>query len=585
MRSFFLGGPLVSQRFLFAALIFVVAVLPFQVFVHLFPLPNFGEYAVSALAVIMGFSLALVVAMRQGYLPLYSGFFVLLFLCAVLMALFGLGGDFSQGGILVLYWLILLMAAIFVSVAREALGGDFYSVLAASILVGGIIQAVGGLSFHYGLSGDWLSAWLGGAPTGRLIGFIGQSNMCSIYVFCAFLSGCYLFLVRRVSLFFLLFLSFLFGVVMAAAGSRAAFVYFCIALLALLWLWGAGKGSRRCLGVGLAMFFLLLAVPFYVVFDSWVQPILQAQGYLLRGSVVEFGRDYQALGFRPSEWLKAWLMLKESPWLGVGFGNYGVNSFWMGVDYSWAVTEEVFPAHSHNIFMQVAAEFGAFGLLALIAALAYFAFHLLSAKKTPEWWFLCAACGAFFVNSMLEYVLWYVNFAVLLVFFLVPFVGQAERFFLSRFLGVGGVFVALVGGGVIFWLSLSTYVVVTGLGMKKDASLLELRMAGADPIWGRYVRSLELARTPYLMLEGDVEYMDNVTREMMKWRPYSQVVVHRMHVLAVKKEYAELERLAIAVSRFYPSSAMEWRDFLLSLDGVKGTPAEGVLMKYMSESG
>jgi hypothetical protein len=96
--------------------------------------------------------------------------------------------------------------------------------------------------------------------------------------------------------------------------------------------------------------------------------VLAGGGYaLIRGGTFGEGTVGQAWDDRLDVWSATWRLIQERPWLGVGPGNFANYYPRFMAETAWEKARE-----PHNFLLEVWSSYGAFALLALLAALALF---------------------------------------------------------------------------------------------------------------------------------------------------------------------------------------------------------------------
>lgn len=539
----------------------LLGVAPFIMFFHVIPFGELPSYWISASVVTLGLLFTIIVSGgRVGWSKFHLGLAACL---AGLLMISALGGGIGQDfrGFFI-YCVVVFVATILFACLAATDKNGYYRKLAIVMVAGGVVQAISAFSLHYGLLpiiGRWMIP-----PGSRMTGLLAQPNLLAICIFISFLSLCYLYIVGRVSLLLAGVIAGGFGIVLAGSGSRAALIYGGVAFIGSFF---SVKGARARNGLSLLFLELLLCVPIYFVLDKYLLPVVQSLGYVDRLATIDSGRDYGTIGFRLSEWHKAVLMLWQHPWLGVGPGNYGVNSFWMGVEYPWAITENSFPTHSHNAFAQVAAEFGFPGIALVIAALLIFARRIFKSEKNYEWWLAVSVISVFSVNAMVEYAFWDLHFAVLFFAFAVPLWGDFDVVRISKLgrwtLGIGALLTWTVLTLGVF--DIYSKAIRYNGGVSDALEAYDLKVAGEDALLGREMELLYALRVSPSV--DEINYYDGLTERLMSWRPVNIVLMRRMQVAVLKKDYDELDRVAYAMARFYPKDAAKIRD---SLSGSRG---------------
>jgi len=114
---------------------------------------------------------------------------------------------------------------------------------------------------------------------------------------------------------------------------------------------------------------------------------------------------------RLSEWHKAWTIFLESPWLGVGIGQYGWYSFLYQAQpvFSDVLSTQLF-SHPHNLFLETLAELGVVGLLILLTLLAVWFLQFRKSWLEPANWIVGTWLIVLLIHSNLEYPLSYSYF-------------------------------------------------------------------------------------------------------------------------------------------------------------------------------
>lgn len=135
------------------------------------------------------------------------------------------------------------------------------------------------------------------------------------------------------------------------------------------------------------------------------------QGWMNFGAQAQFQQqDMSSSRFKI--WHDTWVLIKDNPWTGVGWGNFNL---------AWTLTvlpdrPTAFFDHCHNIVLQFMVELGIPATLALLAASAWVFWHgakrlwlaRLSSDATP---FAAASVALMLLlHSLLEYPLWYPYF-------------------------------------------------------------------------------------------------------------------------------------------------------------------------------
>ncbi|CAJ0740545.1 hypothetical protein R16034_02187 [Ralstonia edaphis] len=380
--------------------------IPFLIAPHTYPIPTFYSESAAAVcwiafgAVVLGITWS-----RAAGLP--SAALAPLALVVVLIAQLTIAPPlnpfFSFGAIVTL-----LAAAVICGLGlrcREMPG--VLTAIAVAIIVGGLLTVVIELLQLFRVS-NLPSAFFSMAPTGiarRMWGNLNQPNHVGSYL--AFGLAACLFLAQRYRkwLLPLLVVTLLLLLGMALTFSRMTWIH--VAVVGLLA--GIPLAAERRGRPWTTRLFVLAAplVLLMVAYQGWNWLIALANGiwtFDLPGSMGE--RLQEGAGLRPLLWNHAWHIFLAHPWLGGGWGDYAWNQY-VQTDTLGPVEMSL---NAHNIVLDLLAKVGLLGLLAALAPLVWWAFHLRGRLRSPDTTFLCAAVAVMIVHSLLEYPLHYVYF-------------------------------------------------------------------------------------------------------------------------------------------------------------------------------
>jgi len=109
-------------------------------------------------------------------------------------------------------------------------------------------------------------------------------------------------------------------------------------------------------------------------------------------------------------WHEAWLMFRDAPLLGQGFGQFAWQHFLLNAQLPAPRLQDIGYDHAHNLLFQTAAEFGIAGLLVLGAGCWVWAKSVAQREFSASMWWLLCALTILGIHSMLEYPLWYAYF-------------------------------------------------------------------------------------------------------------------------------------------------------------------------------
>lgn len=299
---------------------------------------------------------------------------------------------------------------------REQLGLErTLAVFAWALVAGGALSAAIGIAQHVDVTG--VLASFVDAKGSSIHGNTGQRNHFATQIALASFALIYLRAENKVNRLLAILLLAIFALVLTASSSRAAVTYiFAGFLLALLSYRAARTVIHRRLLRGTT---LLLA--FFMLFQYLLPPLNDGFRYLLAAMGFDVGgldmlvtlqrSASDGIDVRLSEWHKAWLMFLESPLWGVGIGHYGWHSFnYQALPEFATVSKPNLFNHSHNLILQVLAELGIAGLLALILLAVAWLRQVLPLWKNPSHWLLLTLAVVLLLHSNVEYPLWYSYF-------------------------------------------------------------------------------------------------------------------------------------------------------------------------------
>lgn len=548
-----LGESVLVLRKDLLAVFFLITVAPFCAFVHLAPLGDFWPFFMACSAVVICTTIGLGVAnFKQNSLlvsplvGLLSGFF--LFLC-LLTAVQNV--SINDQLILVIYSVIVVLTALLAVQLAQKSDVQYYDYLAIILVVGGVVQSIGAIAIQYRLMG--IDYWM--VPVfNRLIGFIAQSNQLAIYMMVAFLALSYLTLRRLMPIVIAIVIGGLFGFILFGSGSRAVLVYLILSVIITLFCLIKSKDKTYVRFVFLILALILGAIVYYYLptIIGWFSDD-SAQAISLQTSS-SYGRTAASDFFRLSEIKKTFALFKEMPLLGVGFGNYAATGFWLAVqDGSYTFLGDL-SVHSHNVFAQILAEFGAVGFLALLVIVGYIVVRFWQTPKTLQWWLVLNICCVYFVNSMLEYVLWRMQFVPLLVLVMVPLLSPVIKLRFSRWISTliwvvaASIYIVMASQSLNTYAKSFFYNQETVLMDKADYQTF--LSATDDLIWGREIQQQEFVNLSPTII--DFARQQQVTDTMLNWHPYAPVIVNKIQLLLLSGQVGDLERFSTALVRAYP---------------------------------
>ena len=384
-------------------------VLPFLNYRHQFPLTTFYQEWWSALLGMLALTL---LASRdfwqQPEIPRITQLPAVLI--GVVLLQWGLGkvAYFDQTLLFVLYLLFAALLMLLGARLRDCLGiAKLAQVLAIFLLTGAELSALIGVLQHYRWNTP-LDPVIAMKISSSVYGNIAQPNHFANYIALGMISLGLLFQQHKLRAGQVAMLAMPLLFVMTLSGSRSSWLYL-LMMAGLAWWWARRDAGQR----PLLRYSLLLIAGFGVMHLIVQLPFLVPAGADSSVNTMQrlFG-DNASGGVRLFLWREATLMFMQSPWLGVGFGQFAWQHF--------QLLPELHPEgivglynNAHNLVFHLAAEAGIAGLLALFLPLGAWLNGSRRATLDAAHWWGYAALGVLAIHSLLEYPLWYTYFVAI----------------------------------------------------------------------------------------------------------------------------------------------------------------------------
>jgi O-antigen ligase len=392
------------------ALAGLMLVLPFLHFQHRLPLTTFDQEWWSVLLGV----LALTLLLSRDYwqqleIPRIVQLPAALIALAWLQWRMGKIVYFDQA---MLYALYLLFAALLMMLGarlRDCFGmARLAQVLAIFLLIGAELNALIGVQQHYRLFPVLDSVIVAKINSG-VFGNLAQPNHFANYIALGLVSLGLLYQQHRLKAGYLAVLAAPLLLVMTLSGSRSSWLYL-LMMIGLAWWW-----ARRDTALRPLLRYSLLLFAGFVMMHLLVQlSLMTGVGTGTgTGSVTTvqrmMGDETGSGSIRLYLWREAGLIFAQSPWLGVGFGQFAWHHFQLMPVLQPNYLSGLYN-NAHNLVLQLAAETGIAGLLALFAATGVWLYGLRRATLDAAHWWGFAAVGIQAIHSMLEYPMWYTYF-------------------------------------------------------------------------------------------------------------------------------------------------------------------------------
>ncbi|MFZ3019578.1 MAG: Wzy polymerase domain-containing protein [Gallionella sp.] len=385
------------------ALVGLMWVFPFLHYLHRYPLTTFYQEWWSALLGVGALTLLVGRAYWQRpEIPRIVQLPVGLAAIALLQLALGKLAYFDQALLFTLYLLFAALLMMLGAWLRDIYGfARLAQVLAICLLIGAEISAAIGVLQHFRWSTPFDSVIVAKVSI-EVFGNLAQRNHFANYIALGLIS---LGLLHQLGLKgrYAVLLPLPLLLAMTLSGSRSTWLYLLSMTVLAAW-WGWRDAAQRpllryslLLLAGFGAMHLLVQLPFMAGAGSSIDTVQRLFGEDATGSI------------RLYLWRESWLMFSQSPWLGVGFGQFAWHHLQLLPVLQPGNIHGLYN-NAHNLVFQLAAETGIAGLLVLFAALAMWLNGLRRAPLDAAHWWGYAVLGVLAIHSLLEYPLWYTYF-------------------------------------------------------------------------------------------------------------------------------------------------------------------------------
>lgn len=548
------------------ALVGLMWVLPFLNYRHAYPLTTFYQEWWSALLGVMALTLLITRDFwEQPEIPRIAQLPVALI--GVVLAQSGLGkvAYFDQSLLYILYLLFAALLMLLGARLRDCLGiAKLSMVLAIFLLAGAELSALIGVlqQFHWHTA---LDSVIVRKISSSVYGNIAQPNHFANYIALGMISLGLLYQLQKLRAVQVALLAMPLLFVMTLSGSRSSWLYL-LMMAGLAWWWARNDARQRpllhyslLLIAGFGIMHLIVQMPFVAGAESSVNTVQRLFG------------DNASGGIRLFLWREASLMFMQSPWLGVGFGQFAWQHFQLLPSLHPSGIVGLYN-NAHNLIFQLAAEAGIAGLLALFLSLGVWLFGLRRATLDEAHWWGYAALGVLAIHSLLEYPLWYTYFVAIAAILLGALDETRYRLELRK-VGRMSVAAILLLGLISLMQLKSGYRDLEQVHAIQSASSID--PGAAKPIRDKLVAvhggSL---LTPYaelfmsLMIEVNDDHLKEklaVNTRVMHFVPIGPVVYLQALLLAQAGELEQAKNILVQALWSYPDDYGRLRQQLLEL--------------------
>lgn len=377
---------------------------PFLQYIHQYPLTTFYQEWWSALLGVL--ALILLTApdfWQKPQVPRIAQLPAALIAVVLLQWALGMVAYFDQALLFVLYLLLAALLMLLGARLRDCFDlARLAQVLAIFLLIGAELNALIGVLQHFRWN-TFLNGVIVSKISSSVYGNLAQPNHFANYISLGLISLGLLYQQQRLKAGYVALLAVPLLFVLTLSGSRSSLLYLLL-MAGLAWWWARRDAGQR----PLLRYSLLLIAGFGIMHLIVQLPFMEGAGSSINTMERLFG-DGASGDIRLYLWRESWLMFTQSPWLGVGFGQFAWHHFQLLPVLQQGNIVGLYN-NAHNLIFQLAAETGMAGLLALFASLGIWIYGIRRAARDAAHWWGYAALGVLAIHSMLEYPLWYAYF-------------------------------------------------------------------------------------------------------------------------------------------------------------------------------
>lgn len=552
-----------SMAHISLAFIGLMWTLPFLYFHHAYPINTFYQEWGAAL---LGLCAMPVLITKRFWIQAEIPRIVLLPASMMLLVLaqFSMGriANFDQTLLLTLYLLWAVLLIMLSKHLRNELGLPLMATtLAVFLLVGTELNALFGIAQHY----HWhifLDTVVSAKTSLAVYGNVAQPNHFASYVTVGLVSLGLLFARKALPTWQGILLAIPLLFVLVLSGSRSSWLYL-LWILLMAFLWQRRDKSmlpllRYCglLVLGFGLMHLAVEIPWLAGSDAGVTTIERM-----------FGGDAGNSSIRWALLHEAWLIFRQFPLFGAGFGQFA----WQHLQLDVALHESSINGlynNAHNIVAQIAAEAGLVGVLILLSMTALWLWQIRGAQRSIDHFWGYAILSVLSIHSLLEYPLFYAYFlglAAILLGMLDNTVYRLKLYNLGRLL----VAMMLILGGLSLTQLFQSYskledtLALRSLATKDSKYVLQMRNALIE-IHGHLLLSSYAESFISGMSEASSDHLTDklaLNERAMRFMPIASVVYRQAWLLALagqqKEAVAQLERAIWAYPNDFLSAQAE----------------------------
>jgi len=542
-------------------------VFPFLVYLHAYPITTFYQEWWS---VLLGMGALTALAdrdyWRQPDIPRVAQLPAALIGIVVLQWSLGKITYFDQALLFILYFLFAMLLMLLGARLCDCLGVTRVAqTLAVFLLVGAELNALLGILQHF----RWhtpMDIVVVMKVNSSVYGNIAQPNHFANYIALGMISLGFLLQQQKLRVVHVALLSMPLLLVLTLSGSRSSWLYL-LMMAGLAW-WLARDDAKQSLLLrytlwmlaGFGAMHLLVQLPFLTGSQDSVNTVQRL-----------FSDNVSSGGVRLFLWREAMLMFMQSPWIGIGFGQFAWQHFQLLPELQPNGINGLYN-NVHNIVFQLAAETGIAGLMSFFLPLGIWVMGLSRSTFDAAHWWGYAVLGVLGIHSMLEYPLWYAYFIGIAAFMLGALDETHYRLELRSAGRLSVVLILLLGLMSLIQL-MSGYRELENIQEIRAASRIDTKTADLlqDKLLSVHTRSL---LSPYaeLFMASLIEVNDEhlkeklaVNTQVMRFAPIASVVYRQALLLAQAKQLEQAKMIVLQAIWSFPGQFDRMQQQLLAM--------------------
>lgn len=403
-------------RYLSLAVLCLALTIPFAVVNHTYPIPTFyAEFSAFGLYLALGAMVALIVYLSTprisfampviSLMPLFFG--LLLAAQTVVLPVTQPSMNWLGAGYLLASFIAVNTGYGFVraGMAERALRWG-----AAALIVGGLFAVFCQVVqlFHMEAKFSPFVVAYNVTVERRPFGNMAQANHLATYISFAVAGALYLVQSRRLPVIAWAVLSVILSAGLALTVSRGPWLQMAVIVVAGWWMAFNLERSARRAGEGAEVAVTrdkrawIMPVALLVVFFAVNAAVRWANVHYhldLSQSAAERMQDANQIAPRLALWKYGWTMFQTHPLLGVGWGEFPVHQF----EFVRELGGVEIANNSHDIFIDILAKTGVFGLAIVLLSIVAWLFRVLRAPQTPSRIFALSLLGVLTMHALVEY--------------------------------------------------------------------------------------------------------------------------------------------------------------------------------------